>query len=151
MRRSFPRLRTGAVLSIVSLVACHRMDWSPAQIDQFYAGCRERLDRNGGARPVTPGDHVGLRAPADPRGTPIVIYGASWCGACHVAAQYLARRSIPFVEKDVEEDPAAKQAADAALAAASLGGQHGLPVMDVRGTVMIGFLPCLVEQAWAAP
>jgi glutaredoxin len=81
------------------------------------------------------------------RGSLGIIYGASWCGACHVAAQYLTRRGIPFVEKDVEEDPAAKHAADAALAAASLGGQHGLPVVDVRGTLMIGFLPCLVEQA----
>jgi len=55
---------------------------------------------------------------------------------------------IPFVERDVEEDPGAQADSDRALARAGLVSTHTLPVVDVRGTVMIGFMPCIVEAAW---
>ena len=76
----------------------------------------------------------------------VIIYGASWCHACHDAARYLASHNIPYVEKDIEESPEAAREMQAKLRAA---GQRGgsIPVLDVRGTVLIGFSPAEVERA----
>jgi glutaredoxin len=78
--------------------------------------------------------------------TKVIIYGASWCHACHDAARYLASHNIPYVEKDIEESPEAAREMQAKLRAA---GQRGgsIPVLDVRGTVLIGFSPGEVERA----
>lgn len=85
--------------------------------------------------------------PADtaPRAT-VVIYGASWCGACHEAARYLRRKGIPYVEKDVEADPSAAREMQQKLAR---NGLHGgsIPVIDVRGKVMVGFNPAEIDAA----
>lgn len=137
----------------VLVVACHTMSLSAHRIDEIHAECQAHL-ASIGRQPVPRSEFVGVRTPADPPGTPVVIYGTSWCGACHVAAQYMTRENIPFVERDVEKDPAALAAANASLIAAGLRSDadlHMLPVIDVRGTVFLGFDSCAVEQAWAAP
>lgn len=80
-------------------------------------------------------------------GAPLVtIYGASWCGPCHQAEAFLTRRGIPFVKKDIEEDHQAAREMQAKLAKA--GKQGGsIPVLDVKGTILIGFSPEAVERA----
>jgi glutaredoxin len=78
-----------------------------------------------------------------------VIYGADWCEACAVAKEYMSRRSIPFVEHDVETDEGAKSQKDATLTAAGLPLSNNLPVIDVRGTVTTGFMPCVLDAAWS--
>jgi glutaredoxin len=133
------------------VVACHTMSYSPQDLDALHARCEAQIVREGGPHAVTPSAYVGVRTPADPPGTPVTIYGASWCSACKVAEQYMKRRDIPFVERDVEEDPSAKAALASATTAAGLGREvHVLPVLDVRGTVVVGFNPCVVEQAWSS-
>jgi glutaredoxin len=99
-----------------------------------------------------PGGAAGDAVAVDPRGaTPVILYGASWCGACSVAKSYMTWLHIPFVERDVEEDPSALQALAAAMKAAGLGDHpNTIPVLDVRGTVMVGFNPCNLESAWAS-
>jgi glutaredoxin len=69
---------------------------------------------------------------------PIIIYGAEWCGACHEAAAYLRRKGIPYVEKDVEKDPGAAREMQTKLASNGLR-TGSIPVIDVRGKVMVGF------------
>ncbi len=64
------------------------------------------------------------------------------------AQAYLARRGIPYVERDVEEDRSAAASRDATPRAAGLRQTRTLPVVDVRGTVTIGFFPCVVEKVW---
>jgi glutaredoxin len=76
----------------------------------------------------------------------VVIYGAEWCGACHQAAEYLTKRGIRFVEKDIEKDAGAEREMRAKLAKAGLPG-GGIPVIDIGGNVMVGFLPSKVEMA----
>jgi glutaredoxin len=76
----------------------------------------------------------------------VIIYGAEWCGACHQAAEYLTKRGIRFVEKDIEKDSGAEREMRAKLAKAGLPG-GGIPVIDVGGNVMVGFLPSKVEAA----
>ncbi|MGH7297865.1 MAG: glutaredoxin family protein, partial [Polyangiaceae bacterium] len=63
---------------------------------------------------------------------------AEWCGACHDAARFLRSKGIPFVEKDVEKDPAASREMQQKLARNGLRA-GSIPVIDVRGKVMVGF------------
>ena len=86
-----------------------------------------------GQQPPSPG-------PTTPSGEPAVVtlYGTSWCGACKSARQYLSSRKIPFADKDIERDPAA--ARELAEKAARLGVKADrVPILDVRGRLLIGF------------
>jgi glutaredoxin len=76
----------------------------------------------------------------------VIVYGASWCGACHQAVAYLKSRKVPVVEKDIEQDPAAESEMRAKLARA---GAHGgsIPVIDVKGRILIGFEPHQLDAA----
>lgn len=76
----------------------------------------------------------------------VIIYGAEWCGACHDAARYLRGKGIAFVEKDVEKDSGAAREMQQKLAR---NGLHSgsIPVIDVRGHVMVGFNPHEVDDA----
>jgi glutaredoxin len=77
-------------------------------------------------------------ASAGAAGAVVTIYGASWCGACQEARRYLTGRKIPFVEKDIERDRAA--ARELLEKSARLGVPTGrIPVLDVRGRLLIGF------------
>jgi glutaredoxin len=76
----------------------------------------------------------------------VIIYGASWCGPCHQAAAYLKRRGVPFIEKDIEEDHGAAREMQAKLASAGMRG-GSIPVMDVRGKLLIGFDERAVDRA----
>ena len=78
--------------------------------------------------------------------TVVVIYGAEWCGACHEAAKYLRSKGIPYVDKDVEKDPAAAREMQAKLAKSGLH-EGSIPVIDVRGKVMIGFNAAEIDAA----
>jgi glutaredoxin len=76
----------------------------------------------------------------------VVIYGAEWCGACHDAARYLRRRGIAYVEKDIENDPAAAKEMQQKLAKNGIRG-GSIPVIDVRGKLMVGFNPGQLDAA----
>jgi glutaredoxin len=70
----------------------------------------------------------------------VVIYGTSWCGACRKARAFLKDRGVAFVDKDVEKDPAA--AAELSQKCARAGvSPTGVPVIDVHGTLLLGFEP----------
>jgi glutaredoxin len=80
----------------------------------------------------------------------VTVYGAAWCGACKEAKRYLAARNIPFIEKDIERDRGA--ASELAEKAAKLGiPTDRIPILDVRGRLLIGFdqarLEALLGQA----
>lgn len=76
----------------------------------------------------------------------VIIYGASWCGACHQAAAYLKQKGVPYVEKDIEADANAAREMQSKLARAGKRG-GSIPVLDVRGKVMVGFNPQEVDLA----
>lgn len=76
----------------------------------------------------------------------VIIYGASWCGPCHEAAAYLRKKGIPFVEKDVDEDRAAANEMRTKLQRAGLAG-GSIPVIDVRGKILVGFNPRAIDEA----
>jgi glutaredoxin len=78
-----------------------------------------------------------------------VIYGAEWCGACHDAARYLRQKGIAYVEKDIEKDPSAAREMQAKLARTGLRS-GSIPVIDVRGKVMVGFNAQEIDAALGA-
>lgn len=76
----------------------------------------------------------------------VIIYGASWCGACHEAAAWMKRKKIDFVEKDIEADSSANREMKAKLA--KIGKRGGsIPVIDVKGTILVGFSAPAIERA----
>ncbi|MCC6749507.1 MAG: hypothetical protein IT371_17715 [Deltaproteobacteria bacterium] len=97
----------------------------------------EQVARRGEAPPTAGG--TGGPAP-DAKNTKVVLYGTSWCPACKAAASYLREHRVPFVEKDIEKDP---QAAAELMQKARAAGisPSGVPVLDVRGTLLQGFDP----------
>jgi glutaredoxin len=88
------------------------------------------------------------RGKAHPNGFTVIVYGASWCDACHQAVAFLKRRKVPVIEKDIEQDPAAEREMRAKLTRA---GVHGgsIPVIDVKGKILVGFEPNALEAAVA--
>ncbi|HEX2678055.1 MAG TPA: glutaredoxin domain-containing protein, partial [Polyangiales bacterium] len=68
----------------------------------------------------------------------VVIYKASWCGVCRRAEAYLRERHVPFVEKDVEKDPGAQAEMLDKTRKKGLT-PTGVPVIDFRGEIMLGF------------
>lgn len=93
----------------------------------------------------------GLRSPPSAPGAPVVtVYGTSWCGACRAARQYLSDKKIPFADKDIEADPAA--AAELAEKAEKAGiPADRVPVLDVRGRLLLGFDAARVEALLGDP
>jgi|SRR5580704_12163936 glutaredoxin len=84
------------------------------------------------------------------RASIVVIYGAEWCSACHQAAKYLRSKGIPYVDKDVEKDPDAAREMQQKLAKSGLR-EGSIPVIDVRGKVMVGFNPAEIDAALGQP
>jgi glutaredoxin len=112
----------------------------------------ESSARQGHAAAAAPGPAPD-GAPAFPSapGQPVVtVYGTSWCGACRAARQYFSQHKIPFADKDIEADPAA--ARELAEKASKMGiPTDRVPVLDVRGRLLLGFDPSRVEALLGNP
>jgi glutaredoxin len=81
----------------------------------------------------------GLAPPAQiPGSDDIVVYTTSWCGVCKKLVAYLERKGVSYVEKDIEKD---REAAAELLAKAKKAGVEpgSVPVIDVRGELLVGF------------
>jgi glutaredoxin len=78
----------------------------------------------------------------------VIIYGASWCGACKQARQWFEHKGVPFVEKDIEKEPGAR---GEMMAKAKAQGVNtgGIPVIDVKGTLVGGFNAARIDQLLA--
>jgi len=63
----------------------------------------------------------------------ITIYTTPSCIWCKRAKSYLNENKISFEEKDVSVDR------EAAYAMINKSGQRGVPVLDINGTIIIGF------------
>lgn len=75
----------------------------------------------------------------------VIVYGASWCGACKAAERFFDRRHVPYVVKDIDHDPGA--AAEMRRKAERAGLPVGsIPLIDFRGTLMSGFDQQRIEQ-----
>lgn len=68
----------------------------------------------------------------------VILYKTEWCGVCKVAADFMRKEGIPFVERDVEKDPGAQQEV-ACKAIRAKARVSGVPVLDVAGELLLGF------------
>jgi glutaredoxin len=75
----------------------------------------------------------------------VVLYGASWCGACQQAKQWMRQQGIPFVEHDIEREPQAAQ--ELTARAREQGVPTGsIPIISVRGRLTVGFDPGTITR-----
>jgi glutaredoxin len=95
--------------------------------------------------PVQPNSPLAADPRADARPL-VIIYGADWCSACHDAAAYLRRKGVAFVEKNVEQDREAAREMNQKLQRSGLRA-GSIPVLDVKGKIMVGFNPRSVDEA----
>lgn len=91
---------------------------------------------------------VGAEEPGRVSTEDVILYGAAWCGACRQAERYLRERGIPFVEKDIEKDPAARRELSEKARRAGIAAS-GIPVLDVGGTLVQGFDRAALERLLA--
>ncbi len=63
----------------------------------------------------------------------ITIYSADWCAFCHAAKEYLDKLGVTYTVKDVDRD------STAAPEMVEKSDQRGIPVLDIAGTIIVGF------------
>lgn len=75
----------------------------------------------------------------------ITVYSATWCAFCHAAKQYFDKLGVKYVDKDVELDPTN------ARESVEKSSQMGIPVIDIDGTIIVGFDKPKIDAALRAP
>jgi glutaredoxin len=94
------------------------------------------------AQPVTKQpSEAELRAALD--ATPIVMYGASWCGVCRQARSFFADSGLKYREIDADKAPGGWDEVE------RLGGRRAVPVIVVDGQVSVGLSPDRIMAAIA--
>lgn len=74
----------------------------------------------------------------------VIVYSTTWCGFCKMAKNYLKQLEVEFTEKDVEQEPSA------GVEAVQKSGQMGVPVIDIAGTIIVGFDKPAIDHALTA-
>jgi len=70
----------------------------------------------------------------------VIIFTTPSCPHCNRAKQYLRQRGIHFRDVDVSRDAAA------ARDMVRRSGQHGVPVLDIGGRIVVGFDRPKIDQ-----
>lgn len=71
----------------------------------------------------------------------ITIYTTPTCVYCKVAKEYFQKENLDYREIDVVTDDAAREEM------VEKSGQMGVPVIDVNGTILVGFNKKELEEA----
>lgn len=71
----------------------------------------------------------------------VKVYSTPTCPYCVMAKQYLKSQNIQFEDIDVSVDQASAQDM------ISKSGQMGVPVLDINGTIIVGFDKAKINQA----
>jgi arsenate reductase-like glutaredoxin family protein len=76
----------------------------------------------------------------------VSVYGATWCRYTRAALDWFEARNIPARLRNVETEP---EAWDEMAERAQRAGisTRGIPVLDVRGRILVGFHPEDIERA----
>lgn len=75
--------------------------------------------------------------------TNITVYSSPACAFCHMAMQYLKSKNIAFKEIDVSQDASAAEWVQEKV------GYIATPVIDINGTVVLGFDRPAIDKALA--
>jgi len=71
----------------------------------------------------------------------VKVYSTPTCPYCVIAKQYLKSQNVQFEDIDVSVDQAAAQEM------INKSGQMGVPVLDINGTIIVGFNKAKINQA----
>jgi len=71
----------------------------------------------------------------------VIVYSTEACPWCRVAKDFLKENNIEFESKDVAEDEAARNEL------LEKSGRMGVPVLDIDGTIIVGFDQEAIEKA----
>ena len=96
----------------------------------------ERKDFKLGGQSATKSDWAASKAADE---SPVVLYTAPKCDACDMARAYLAKREIPFTDKNVSGD------AEAINELQEKSGALTVPTIIVGSKVMKGYMQSLLE------
>lgn len=70
----------------------------------------------------------------------IIIYSTPTCVYCKMAKEYFKSKNIAYTEHNVAED---ETALDAMV---KKSGQMGVPVIDINGSIVVGFNKSEVDK-----
>jgi glutaredoxin len=87
-------------------------------------------------------------APAAPSSAQLsaIVYMASWCSACRSAETYLRSQGVTVISKDIEKDPRAQKEMNEKLHKAGYPQKGTIPVLDIRGKILVGFDQRAIKQ-----
>ena len=71
----------------------------------------------------------------------VKVYSTKTCPWCNVAKEFLEKNNIEFEDVDVSADSRAAQEM------VEKSGQRGVPVLDIEGTIIVGFNEPAIRQA----
>ncbi len=63
----------------------------------------------------------------------VQLYSATWCAFCRAAKDYLNKLGVSYEEFDIDKDPSKAEES------VKKSGQMGIPVIDIQGTIIVGF------------
>lgn len=78
-------------------------------------------------------DEATEEAVADER-PPVTLYMTTWCGWCRKTRELLTELDAPFVEVDIEKSDEGRAEYNE-----KSGGQSGVPLIDIDGTLVRGY------------
>jgi len=73
--------------------------------------------------------------------TKTIVYSSQTCPWCKVAKDFLKENNIEFESKDVGADLVARNEL------MQKSGQLGIPVLDIDGTIIVGFNQQAIKEA----
>ncbi len=73
----------------------------------------------------------------------VVVYSTQTCPYCVMAKRYLAEKGVKYKDVDVGADQ------KAAIEMLTKTGQMGVPVLDINGSVIVGFDRPAIDRALA--
>ncbi|MBI4239404.1 glutaredoxin family protein [Candidatus Uhrbacteria bacterium] len=70
----------------------------------------------------------------------VTIYTTPTCGYCKMAKAFFKEHAVEYTERDVTTDQAAMSEA------LEKSGQTGVPVIDIDGSISVGFDPAKLKE-----
>ncbi len=71
---------------------------------------------------------------------PVKVYSTPTCPWCTVAKKYLTSKNVQFEEVDVSKNR------EAAYEMVKKSGQRGVPVIDINGSIIVGFDQATIDK-----
>jgi len=74
----------------------------------------------------------------------VIVYSTKTCPYCVIAKRYLSEKGVKYADYDVGADQAR------AFEMMTKTGQMGVPVLDINGSVIVGFDRMAIDRALAS-